>query len=599
MLIFGCLLIPLVFAAPSESPRENYVPKIEGGVLKSIEVIGEPPESLDLSGHGIRSIEDKIFQNLTRVKRINLGNNLISFLPRSTFSNLRDLEYLCLADNAISSLENGGFSDLSKLKFLNISNNPIRELPQGRFYGLGKSTNISASFPHGLSILHTLMFDFFYDIVMDHPVFCPVTSRPDVDDQKIVCIRDGVVEKLIPFAEVMKPHCKLVSCLGSGFKWFRRLNLDNLAISEFTSGWYFLYKDVNVLSVKNNEITDITAEFLNDLPADVQHVDVSNNKIGRLERGIIVNEYLTFLNLSSNFIVEIEDEALTETNLVVVDLRRNRLNNTRFVATLPSTLLSLRLSDNCINELLPDVFSRFPELSTVDFAGNDITVIKRESLRGLHSAKDLNLSKNKIEKIEAGAFRNLSTLSNLNLANNKLTSLDKGVLDGLYFLKYLDLSSNNIQKITHDSFRGLMGAGGQSLSYKLFGVAEIVTFRRTQEYRPYLNCYEKKRIDNETSGSSVLLSLSLQNNSLSQINGDEFVALDQLELLDLSSNRISKIEKGFAKYLGNVTELILSDNPIVSLENGALFGLRKRYRSIVRLNNVQLRLLQGGVFDDL
>ncbi|XP_043273962.1 protein artichoke-like [Venturia canescens] len=664
MLILGYLLIPVVLAAPSEVTRNGYTPKIENGELRSIEIIGEPPRTLDLSGLGFQYIDDNVFKNLSKVKSINLANNSISSISRAIFSDLVELEHLSLADNAISSLQYGQFYNLRNLKFLNISNNPINELDSGHLYGLGKWTNVSARIIGGLWMLESRVFDDISNLEDEYVTWeCPVEGEWDGgferNQQEIVCIREGIVEKLELFKpqDVVEPHCKLVKIVGDTFL----LSLSNFGISGFVDRWYRLDSGIiNGLDLHNNSL--MTVEFLNNLPADITDFDLTNNRIGSLRKGSIRNERVKSLILTNNSISEIEDGALEGTQLSSLDLSKNRLNNTRFVATLPASLKSLQLSENCIAELSPSDYSRFRQLDKIDFTGNDITVIKKSVLRGLGSLTSLSFVRNKIENIETDAFRDLISLKQLNLAENKLTKLDKGVFDGLRSLEELDLSWNDIKKITHDSFHGLPKVLSKVfLSFNQLEFLESGTFFERAIEELHLNGNKLKTIEEGTFNSSVIYSLYLQNNSFSQISGNEFSGSFYLHKLNLANNRISKIEKGFASNLDLVFDLNLSNNPFTRLENGALFGISKgyevpiyppgnnshsshntvpereneppiipdlfgstsvynnpvvfsrpsnkanstqnisvkRYGCRIRLHNVELELLQGGVFEDL
>ncbi|XP_043289095.1 protein artichoke-like [Venturia canescens] len=599
MIIFAIFLVPMVLAAPTELPQNLYLPKIENGILKSIEVTGnEPIDTLDLSGLGFAHVDANIFENLTHVKRINLANNGLASLPRTTFSNLTSLEHLSLADNEITSLERGQFAGLANLKFLNISNNPMKRIFPGLLYGLGKSTNISVKLPHGIFVLYNLAFREFNDV---YPPEQPIVDRkpPRSNDHNVkgVCIRDGMVEKLVGLWN-WEPHCRVMQNITGDYSE-PCLNLTNLGISKFAPGWHALNGSYySGIHFNNNNITSSSLDFMNDLPSFVRGIDFSNNKITNLKKGVIFNNYLINLILPNNSISEIENGALENTKLINLELDNNRVNNTLFAKTLPPTLESLILSDNCINELLPNSFSRLSQLINIDLDGNNISVIRNESLRGLNSVKFLDLSRNKIEAIERGAFRYLASMHTLSLANNKLTNLNEGMFDGLEYVVNLDLSSNNIKQITHDSFNGLVKVYRLALAFNQIENLESSISTNTLISELFLNNNKLRKIANGVFDLTTLSKLHVPYNLLSQINGAEFAGMHKLEVLDLRSNGITKIEKGFARYLGNVTELFLSDNPIERLENGALFGLPKEYFSKIYLSNVQLELLQGGVFED-
>ncbi|XP_043289092.1 leucine-rich repeat-containing protein 15-like [Venturia canescens] len=380
MWFISYILDLMVLVSNNEHTQNIYVPKIGHGVLESVEVIGEPPDTLNLSGLGIESIAADAFVDLIHVKMINLANNSLSSLPQSIFSDLHQLESVSLENNSIEFFEFQPFSGLSNLKHLNISNNPVKLLLEGCLYGLSKTTNISTRFTNGISVLRTLVFE---NIKPQKPRSC--TACPKV-----------------------------------------------ATVTE-------------------------------------------------LEKGVFESTSLEKLYLKNN---------------------------------------SLRY------------------ITSGDFAG-------------LRNLKELDLSNNKIERLDTGIFQSMS-LDTLYLNNNSLTHIKSGDFAGLHSLIKLDLLSNKIEQLENGVFE-----------------------------------------------STSLRFLYLQNNSLSELNGEECSGLNRLSTLDLAGYKILKIEKGFAKYLSNVTDLNLSNNPFKQLENGALFGLTKIKHCSIILGNIQLELLQGGMFDDL
>ncbi|XP_043274030.1 insulin-like growth factor-binding protein complex acid labile subunit [Venturia canescens] len=414
-------------------------------------------------------------------------------------------------------------------------------------------------------------------------------------------MRGAIVESLQPYNESIVKHCQIVSTEVREEETLHNLSLDRRGISQFTAGWYGLKTNFfSGLDLSNNDISDITPELLNDMPADITRIDLSSNKILRLRTGVIVNNHVNFLNLANNAMSEIEDRALEGTNLSSVDLSENRLNNTRFVATLPTTLQSLNLGENNIDAIIPNIFSRLGQLEKIDFTMNNITVIRNDSLSGLSSAKELILGNNKIEKIEIGAFRDLRSLRYLQLANNKLTSLEKGVFIGLQAVEHIDLGFNSIEIITNDSFYGLTDSlHTLTLTSNRIRVLEHGAFSQLALRELWLNNNELRKIDSGIFPLMTLKNLHLGHNALARINGSEFANLESLVLLDLTNNGIVEIKKGFAQHLPKVEKLILDENPFKILGNGALFGLTKAINSTVHFRGSQLDIIQGGVFDDL
>ncbi|XP_018599393.1 toll-like receptor 5 [Scleropages formosus] len=88
----------------------------------------------------------------------------------------------------------------------------------------------------------------------------------------------------------------------------------------------------------------------------------------------------------------------------------------------------------------------------------------------------------------------------------------------------------------------------------------------------------------------ILLDLSI--NNIGEVNEASFVGLEQLQILDLGSQRTEKltIKEGTFRRLSNLTYLHLGDNHLLILEQDAFVGL-SRLQNLVLLNNGLDRLI--------
>jgi Leucine-rich repeat (LRR) protein len=84
-------------------------------------------KELKLSGNNFKTILE--FPPLSNLELLDLSNNSISFLPKTTFKNLLKLNYLTLAQNQIYKLNDFLFSRLSQLLILQLNNNYLDRFP--------------------------------------------------------------------------------------------------------------------------------------------------------------------------------------------------------------------------------------------------------------------------------------------------------------------------------------------------------------------------------------------------------------------------------------------------------------------------------------
>ena len=84
-------------------------------------------ESLNLCGNHMSVMPQDIFQNFVNLKELNLRHNYIEKIPDGLFRKLFSLRILNLYDNEIKSISERSFQDLSNLKELRLGHNKVSE----------------------------------------------------------------------------------------------------------------------------------------------------------------------------------------------------------------------------------------------------------------------------------------------------------------------------------------------------------------------------------------------------------------------------------------------------------------------------------------
>ena len=453
------LLLPMILASGREVKIDtNYVVKFSSdfpNTVESIKVIGYPSEELNLSGLSIRSFIENAFENVNHIRILNISNNSLSELGDTLFASLTNLEYLDLSHNIIPGMRKP-FVGLSNLIELDLSDNILRHLEAGYFFGLTNSCVIWLED----NDIHTMSTELFenksYHVKrVARPKSVSTLSPPLTKIADVINICNNST-KLISVEDYTKGEELARGCRRYDRKSGGVLELNSLGIAKFEEDWYKLKGlDVHYIDLSDNDITHLASEMFNDLPKSVTIVDLSRNKITHLERGIIVNEHLRFINFNENGLIEIDDDVFINTNLTSLSFTINKLKDTKFAATLPPTLKKLYLDNNKINEIFRDSFSKLNKLEVLAFNSNNITVLHRDSLRGLSGLKKLSLVDNGLQKIEAGSFQGLPELEILFLYLNNFLTLDSGVFNGLQTLAYLHLDESNIARIGEGTFEKL------------------------------------------------------------------------------------------------------------------------------------------------
>ncbi|KAL6440403.1 hypothetical protein ACFW04_003142 [Cataglyphis niger] len=634
MLFFIIYLLPLVASTPLDSEMiietpSNLILDIYNGILKNIRFVeGSNHAELDLSNSSLRGLEKNTFDNVLDTESLILADNLLTTLPDFVFSNLTRLRSLSLSGNQISNVRNL-FIGLENLRLLDISRNPIQHLGRGHLFGLTKSVKILTDG----NILWSISTDVFTNsflkeeelkrlaATMNQENFMEKSEEKEkkvdsaerdtqelvVKPQEVVqslnkdtrvkiCKCDGIVTSLAIFEkdEELVEGCVQVSIDVDE----TRVNLSEQGISGFQKNWYRLRSlPISSLDLSSNEITEITKETLNDLPANLTYVNFLGNRIRRIRRQVIENDHLKRFNFKGNLIEEIEEGAFERIKLRGLFLADNQLESLNFVSSLPDTLTEFVASGNRIASISDNAFSKLSRLLYLNLDDNEIETLQSGVFQGLESLQSLTLTNSNITTVELSAFRGLTALRTLDLHRNSIRDLQKGTFAELTALKELNLAYNNIVKATFADLP--LSVDFLHLDYNEIDVLEEGNFIQAPRFTLSLT---GNRISSITRGAfnlPTLRDLYLNKNLLTTIEGDSYEGLSRLRRLWLSENEISEIRKGACKNLGSLYILDISKNPFQKLENGALHDLNTGFGTSLYIYENNLKEMQGGVFDDI
>lgn len=420
-------------------------------------------------------------------------------------------------------------------------------------------------------------------------------------NQRIQMCLDASSGTLTLFEEVsesnLNDNCQLAKINSEE----RALVLRNRGIKGFSKNWYRLQRlPVAKLDLAYNEIEDLSSELINDLPASVASVSLWNNKIRFVRSGIVENEFLRELVLTGNLIEDVEEKAFDKTKLDGIYLSGNRLKNVGFVASLPVSLRKLSIADNFYGLEFPSkIFSRLSRLLYLNLSNNTITKLNKDTFVGLGNLDALTLDHNNITKLEAGCFKGLDKLQTLTIKYNAISAIEGGAFSDLYELKRLFMYKNNLKVITSETFKGLPSSVvNLDLSGGVVEAIERGSFVHQGLGDLGLSHNRISKIEAGAFDLPFLVNLHLDGNKLRKLESEYFVGLPSLRQLFLMNNGIESVEANFGRYLGNITNLQLTDNPIKELRNGAFYGMFTRREGHVHLANNRIELMQGGVFEE-
>ena len=204
---------------------------------------------------------------------------------------------------------------------------------------------------------------------------------------------------------------------------FKNLDVLNMHIansrleSVSTDAFAGLEDKLTALTIEKTPLRQLPQSQLQSLRA-LKSLDLSNNKLERIEDNAFSNMQLTTLKLADNSI-EIADHAF---------------------AGLETTLKNLNLKGTNLKSI-PKAIANLSSLAFLDLAQNKIKEIEPDLLINLHSLTAINLERNRIERLQQRVFAGINdSLSSLSLLNNLLVDLPSEAISKLTGLRVSDFT---------------------------------------------------------------------------------------------------------------------------------------------------------------
>lgn len=314
----------------------------------------------------------------------------------------------------------------------------------------------------------------------------------------------------------------------------------------------FLFKHANAivgLNLSRNPKLDVPSDFIA-LCTHLRELRLCYMAMKRVPQSVSQCPSLTYLDVSNNRIVDLENSSLDRLNMLT-DLKahNNRLYSLPAYFGKLSSLRFLNISNNKF-DTLPEVLCEATSLNDLDISFNMISSLP-DSIGKLVSLERLVLLANPISTLPA-TFSDLRKLQELDCRRCMLG--DIAILSKLPELKTLQCDHNNAT-ILDGEFRNL----------------QMLTACRNSLTRLKL-----------TGTKSTLVSLNVSHAKISSLGPEFFDALGACETLILDNNQIKSLSDGFAQ-LTNLRKLSIRNNHLTSLPSS--IGLLQRLHTLDLANN--------------
>ncbi|XP_023170260.2 chaoptin isoform X1 [Drosophila hydei] len=611
--------------------EQNYVAHLPAEVFKATGIV-----HLVLAFNAISRVHPAAFEGLTdTLEYLDLERNHLTTVPVA-ISTLHRLRYLYLTSNQINQLNNLpaftenlrvlslsgnnftmipvlGLKNYTQLSYLNIGYNSIADIPEGIFAVDGWGANLQTILLRNNKITHLHLGSFagleqiqeislsFNDITIHHPlVFENVSHTLKILELSFAVFPARSLESLDPL-DALLPLSQLIwlgldnnnlkSVSNESFAQMRELSYINLSFNQLKAlprGLFLpdAHSHLVEIELSYNALERLEPQTFHNL-GDLQTLNLQSNRLRSIGRHAFYNlEFLRYIDLSYNRLSNISHAAFTVLpNLAALDLMHNQLcsislKSFHYVSN-ATTPLRLNLSHNHISHF-DDELSSYMYIYQLDISHNHVA--KSDSFTNLaNTLRFLNLAHNALGALQSHAFGDLEFLEILNLSHNNLSSLRRRSFQGLNSLQELDLSHNQLDQLQVEQFSNLRKLRILRICANRLRALPREVFMNTR--LEFLDISDNQLsvwpVPAFTDIGFTLRSIQMSHNNLEYLDASMFVNSQFLYDISLARNRITILPDNTFSFLNNLTNLDLSENPLVTTNLREVFVHTPRVRKLI------------------
>ncbi|XP_011676256.2 protein artichoke-like [Strongylocentrotus purpuratus] len=378
---------------------------------------------------------------------------------------------------------------------------------------------------------------------------------------------------------------KLTNTSFSSLPHLRYLYLNSNNMSTIEPGAFQALPELYSIMLTNNNFTSLpTTIFSKNLKLEL--VDLTANRFVSFP-GNALNSVpsLTELRLDQNFMSSLHFTGWRSRNMTLLLLKTNHFSSFHeddFLPLKDTRIDLITFFNNKITSLQDGLFQHLEGVREMRLTANQIRNFSLHSFLGMSSLETLHMATNLISAIEPLAplpnqTNLMPNLTSLDLQGNRIPSIPPRAFWGLGNLIRLDIHQSRIKTLQNDSFEGLnsleiLDLTGNHLSYV---TKDMFLFSpRLQSLVLPSNWFTElspKQFGDIASLTTLNLARCRITDLILQRGGWN---LRNLNFLDISHNRLMRINKNSFYGMANLTTLDISNNRLLTtIENGAFASI--------------------------
>jgi len=247
--------------------------------------------------------------------------------------------------------------------------------------------------------------------------------------------------------------------------------------------------------------------------------------------------------------------------------------------------LKLNSSRNKIKHIGKSVFNGLHRLQFLDLSYNEIQYLDEDTFKDQGSLEVLLLNNNKIQEIPSNTFRGLYNVLHLSIEDNRIRNVSEDAFKNLYQLEYLKLSRNYLNTFNHPHH-----AQNVYVSYNF--LVNITIHPNTRLLDVQHNNITDVKCQSENSAIEILL---INNNKLYNLNCID--SFNRLKILHAGINQLQFVSKTAFQNLIHLEICNLNGNHITNIDT-MTFQSQKKLIFLDMSHNRMKKLNVSNVFSN-